>query len=120
MRPYTKKRAARNRQAKPFRDAMLIEVPLCEVCNRNATSEVHEIARGTANRQKAQDKPYAVLVVCWTCHMGPLSSRAEWPEARQLAALRRSRRADFDLEAYNLLVGRNPERITIEDVDVFE
>ena len=117
MRPYTPKRAARNRKAAPFRRAMLDEVLLCEVCNRSTTTEVHEIARGNANRMKAQDKRYAILVVCWACHRNRLSSRAEWPEARQLAALRRSRPGDYDIRAFNTLVGCGSERVTEDDVD---
>jgi len=120
MRPYTKKRAARNRQAEPVRKALLREVPLCEACNRNMSDEVHEIARGNALRQKAMDKRYACLVVCWMCHHGPLSSRAEWPESRQLAALRRSRPRDFDLAAFNALVGRGANRVSEEDVEQWE
>ena len=116
MRPYTKKRSLRNREAAPFRRAFLLEIGRCELCGRRYGLEVHEIARGNANRVKAMDQRCAVLCVCWACHAGKLSSRAEWPEARQLAALRRSRPGDYDLAAFNALVGRGPERVTEEEV----
>jgi len=78
---------------------------------------VHEIARGT-HRSKALDKRYAVLVVCWHCHENRIDNgKEQWPEARQLAVLKRSRPADFNLAAYNQLVGYGPDRISEEDVE---
>lgn len=77
----------------------------------------HEIARGPL-RQKALDKPYAILVVCAWCNEYQLHNRRTWPEARQLAVLKRRAPEDFDLEAYNRLVNdRAPLRITMEEVD---
>ena len=69
------------------------------------------------NRQQALDKPYAILVLCWGCNGEAVEDRAAWPEARQLALLQRLAPADYDLAAYNALVGRGPNRITQEDVD---
>ena len=80
---------------------------------------VHEIASGV-HRQKALDKPYAVLVLCWQCNSGPFQNRAEWPEARQLALLARRRSKDFDLTAYlELTSPRAMQRITIAEVMEF-
>ena len=78
---------------------------------------VHEIARGPL-RQKALDKEYATLVVCGFCHE-LVGDKSQWPEARQLAVLKRSRPDDFDLAAYNALVNpRAPNRIAIEEVQL--
>lgn len=77
----------------------------------------HEIARGPL-RDKALDKPFAILVACWACNSGPLNDKREWPEARQLAVLQREAPEDYDLVAYNRLVcERAPNRITQEEVD---
>ena len=125
MKPFSKKRAARNADCREFRRSLIAEVGHCELCGHDPRRvrpgniawalAVHEIARG-CHRHKALDQRYAVLVVCWRCHEERLSSRAEWPEARQLAALKRSRPGDYDLAAYNALVGRGPERVTEEEV----
>jgi len=81
-----------------------------------ASLAVHEIASGP-DRQKALDKPYAVLVLCWQCNSGPFQSRGEWPESRQLALLARRRPKDFDLTAYlELTSPRAMKRIEIEEV----
>lgn len=77
---------------------------------------VHEIANGP-NRQKALDQPYALLVLCWWCNSEVVTDKREWPEARQLSLLKRRAPDNYDLTAYNTLVGRGPNRITEEDVD---
>lgn len=76
----------------------------------------HEIANGPL-RQKALDKPFAILVLDWWCNGNVVTNKQEWPEARQLAVLLEKRPNDFDLAAYNALVGYGPNRITEEDVD---
>lgn len=79
----------------------------------------HEIANGP-DRHKALDKEYALLVLCWYCNGHVVTAKAAWPQARQLAFLRRSRPLDFDLEAFNRLVNPNaPGRITLDDVNSF-
>lgn len=120
-------RRKRESEAKPFRDKLAADVGECENCgcspsNRNgrmpdlARLSVHEIASGP-DRQKALDKPYAVLVLCWQCNSGPFQNRAEWPECRQLALLARRRPKDFDLTAYLELTSPNAiRRIEIEEV----
>lgn len=105
---------------------LVADVGECEHCGRSPGSHtrmpelaklsVHEIASGV-HRQKALDKPYAVLVLCWQCNSGPFQNRAEWPEARQLALLARRRSKDFDLTAYlELTSPQAMRRITIEEV----
>ncbi len=79
----------------------------------------HEIARG-ANRQKALNKPYALLVLCGWCNEYVVTDKRKWPEARQLAVLKSRSPEDYSLEAYNLLVNaRAPNRITSEEVDFY-
>ena len=130
MRPVSKKTAARNRQAKPARDDLIAEVRRCELCGRDRTHErfgqerltlsVHEIARGPT-RLLALDQRYALLVLCWRCHRERIHEGNElWPEARQLAVLKQSRPQDHDLNKYNKLKKYGPDRITEEDVAVWE
>lgn len=116
-------------EVRDFRRNLVQEVGRCEVCGhdpRRAKSGflawamcVHEIARG-ANRQKAMDKRFAVLVLCWHCHEARIHGSEDWPEARQLAVLMKSRPKDYDLVRYNKLIGRGPNRITQTDVDKFK
>lgn len=123
MRSVSKKRRRRNDEVREWRRALVRRVGRCEICGYYPTylqrtprrMDVHEICRGP-NREKALDQACAVLCVCSACHDGPLASRAEWPEARQLAALKRSRPEDYSLAQYNALVARGPNRITDEDV----
>lgn len=71
-------------------------------------------------RQKALDQPYALLVLCYYCNQHEVEDKARWPQARQLALLRRRNPADYDLAAFNYLVNPNaPNRITQEDVDQY-
>ena len=128
MRRMSKKMCARVAECAEYRRGLVKAVGRCELCGYTPNAprrgkpamvlHVHEIARGI-HRSNALDKPYAVLVVCAMCHMGPLSSRAAWPEPRQLAALKRSRPQDYDLEAYNTMVGRGPNRIVESEVEAW-
>jgi hypothetical protein len=125
MRRTSKKTAARQRQCKALRKELIAEVGRCEICGHDPQRQlcgsvqwdlcVHEIARG-AHRQKALDKRYAVLVLCWACHTMRIHGTEHWPEARQLAVLKRSRPDDYDLAAYNALIGYGQNRITEDDV----
>lgn len=126
MRRMSKKTAARFAECKPFRSALVAETGHCEICghglSRVKRGDVawqmmeHHIARGI-HREKALGKRYAVLVLCYRCHIERVHGNEYWPEARQLGALRRSRPQDYDLPAYNALIGWGPNRITEEDVD---
>jgi cytochrome c553 len=128
MRRQSKKTAQRERECKAFRMALVQQVGRCEICGHRPDATApgyirwrifcHEIARG-AHRQKALDKRFSILALCWRCHQ-EVHDDTGWPEARQLAVLKRSRPADFDLAAYNALIGRGPERITQGDVDAWE
>lgn len=127
MRQKSETRRKREADAKPFRAKLIADVGECENCgcspiNRQGRMpeltrlSVHEIASGP-DRQKALDKPYAVLVLCWECNSGPFQNRGEWPESRQLALLVRRRPKDFDLTAYlELTSPRAMRRIEIEEV----
>ena len=127
MRRVSKKRVARNAECKPVRDRLKREIQHCEICGHDPkrvdpagvrwAMHCHEIARGT-HRGKALDRRFALLVVCWYCHEYKLSSLAEWPQSRQLAALKRSRPGDYDLPAFLRLKNPNaPAAITQEEVD---
>jgi hypothetical protein len=119
MRRSSSRFRARAAEAKPTRMQLLRENPKCMVCGRRRDLSVHEIASG-ANRQKALDKRFALLVVCWECNSGCLKDRRSWPEARQLALLKVKSPEDYDLRAYNDLVNpRAPNRITEEEVENF-
>ena len=116
MRAKSITRKKREAEAKPVRDA-LRALGHCEICGESrAHLDVHEICRGV-NRQAALDKPFALLLVCRSCHSEKLSDAAEWPEARQLAVLADSRPRDFALARYLEITSPNaPRRIEIDEV----
>lgn len=124
MRRQSRKAAKRAAETRQFREQFIQEVGCCELCGYNPSLPggyvrplaCHEIARGQA-RQRALDQRCAILVLCQECHMRRIHGPEDWPEARQLALLRRSRPDDFDLSQYNLIVGYGPDRISEEDVD---
>jgi len=128
LRTISLKRRARVKAARPIRQALIAKHHRCMICGHSPQRRwrdkprecsklcCHEIANGP-NRQKAMDKPYAILVVCWWCNGEVVTDKRGWPEARQLALLEDKAPEDYDLVAYNALVGRGPERITQEDVD---
>jgi len=105
------------REVKPIRDALRNEVGCCEICGcSRGTLDVHEIARGV-HRAAALDKPFALLIVCRSCHDEKLSQPAEWTEARQLAVLAKSRPKQFSLTDYLALTSpRAPRRIEIAEI----
>lgn len=115
MRQISKLRRKREAEAKPVRDA-LRALGHCEICGVSKTHlDVHEICRGV-HRQAALDKPFALLLLCRKCHDN-VGSAAEWPEARQLAVLAKSRPPQFSLEDYlSLTSPRAPRRIEIHEV----
>ncbi len=129
MRRISKKTADRETEARPFREQLKLEIGHCEICHHNPKEvqpgqvawalHVHEIARG-AHRLKALDKRFAVLVLCYPCHIDGVHGIGYWPEARQLAALMKSRDHDYNLIAYNRLINPDaPRRVTQTEVDVW-
>ena len=119
MRPISKKRQKLMREVKPVRDALRDEVGHCEICGcSRGTLDVHEICRGV-HRAAALDKPFALLLVCRKCH-DAVGSAAEWPEARQLAVLARSRPETFSLQDYLELTSPSaPRRLEIHEILAF-
>lgn len=128
MKRISDKRRKRQAEAKPIRDALIKKVGECEICGASPKKPrrglpwqvsqlcCHEIANGP-NRQKALDKPFAILVLCWNCNGQKVTNKKDWPEARQLAVLAESRPEDFDLAAFNHLMNPNaPNRVTREEV----
>lgn len=69
-------------------------------------------------REKALDKVYALLVLCWWCNGDEVVDKEKWPQSRQLAVLKAKCPESYDLQAFNFLVNpRAPNRITQEEVD---
>lgn len=130
MRYRSRKTQERENQARPFRKQMVAAVGKCEICAtspqkpKHPIEELnrlccHEIANGP-DRLKALDKPYAILVLCWSCNGNKVTDKSVWPEARQLALLKARRPKDFDLVAYNFLVNpRAPRRIEPHEIAEF-
>ena len=121
-----KKPSQRDQEIAEFRRNFVLEIGRCEICGHDPSRAKkgflgwalapHEIARGV-HRQKALDKRFALLCVCWRCHHTRIHNGKEhWPEERQLAVLKRSRPEDFDLPAYCKLKNRAETAITEEDV----
>jgi ribosomal protein S14 len=104
------------REVKPIRDA-LRALGRCEICGTTRGQfDVHEICRGV-HRAAALGKPFALLLVCRKCHEEKLSQASEYPEARQLACLAKSRPSQFSLTDYLALTSPNaPRRIEIHEV----
>lgn len=131
MKRISEKRRKREAEAKPARDALIAEVGECEHCGASQDYPhqdlprelsqlcVHEIANGP-HRQKALDKRFATLVLCWHCNGETFEDKGEMPESRQLAVLFTSRPRDFDLPAYlELTSPRAPDRITYDEVGAY-
>lgn len=128
MRRVSKKRAEKMLSVREFRNGMIKTIGCCELCGASPTRPkhaihsmndlcVHEIANGP-DREKALDKPYAILVLCWKCNSYEVVDKGVWPQARQLALLKTSRPSDYDLPAFNYLVNpRAPKRIEQKEVD---
>ena len=125
MRRISKKTAARASECREFRRALVAEVGRCEVCGHDPQRPggirwklvCHEILNGPL-RQRCLDKRHSLIVACWLCNSDVLTDKAAWPEARQLAALLKSRPDDYDLRAHNLLANPSaPYRITERDVE---
>jgi len=126
----SEKRRKREAEAKPKRLALIKESGECENCGHSENDPdyslplelsqlcVHEICCGP-DRQKALDKRYATLVLCWSCN-GAFTDRQLHEEAWQLALLASKRPKDFDLVSYlELTSPRAPFRITLKEVMKF-
>ena len=108
---------------------LLAEIFQCELCGHDPTRprpgqvgwalHAHHIMRGPL-RQKSTGKRFATLVLCFWCHTERIHGNEYWPEARQLAVLKRSRPEDFDLDGYNKLKGQGPSRVTEHDIRIWE
>jgi len=127
LRYESKKTTDRKAECQDFRAALVAEVGHCEMCGHDPRKTrpgmiawelcCHEIANG-ANRQKCLDKRFGLLVLCWPCNSEEATNKAIWPEARQLALLKRSRPKDYNLPMYmREFHPRAPFAITEEEVD---
>lgn len=115
-------------EVRGIRRALIEAHPSCMICGhsprrpwRDKPRECsqlccHEIANGN-NRDKALDKPYAILVLCSYCNCHSVTDKSVWPESRQLAVLQQRSPSNYDLQAYNALVNpRAPMRIEESEV----
>lgn len=129
MRQVSEKTAARAAECREMRRALVAQVGHCELCGHDPRRPrlgkvcwalaCHEILNG-ALRQKCLDKRHSLLCLCWWCNSNVVTDKKLWPEARQLAALLKSRPQDYDLAAHNLLANpMAPQRVTQEEVDGF-
>jgi hypothetical protein len=128
LRSVSAKRRKRMSEVKPIRTALIRKAGRCMICGASPKepsrfgrelSELccHEIANGPC-RDKALDKPFAILVLCAYCNGQRVEDKAAWPQSRQLAVLGSKAPEDYDLSAFNYLVNPNaPNRITQEEVD---
>jgi len=117
MRQISNKRRKLIKQVKPIRDELRDEVGHCELCGiSRGIVDIHEIGRGVY-REACLGERCALLVVCRTCHDEKLAFASEWPEAKQLAALARSRPYDFNLTRFlEITTPKAPKRIEIHEV----
>lgn len=128
MKQKSNKRRKREDEARPFRKDLIERVGECEICEHSPSHPwrdkprecsqlcCHEIANGP-NRQKALDKPFAILVLCVYCNQHVVTDKGEWPESRQLAVLARSRPLDFNLARFlEITSPRAPRRIEIAEI----
>lgn len=131
MRRNTKRFLTRATEARPIRRRLIADAQSCQICGHSPRrlwkdkprecSELccHEIANGPL-RQKALDKPFAILVLCSWCNQYVVADKGKWPESRQLATLQRRSPERYSLVDYNALVNpRAPNRITQEEVDAW-
>ena len=128
MRERSEKRRKRENAARPARQALIALVGECEMCGARPVQGstwagrrlcVHEIVGGP-HRQALLDRRHSTLVLCWLCNGGPAEDKSLWPEARQLALLKRSRPEDYDLAAHNACINpRAPRRVTEEEVRIY-
>lgn len=127
LRRQSAKHRQRADECRDIRRELVLSVGRCEMCGHDPTNhkagaiawrlDAHEIANGP-NRQKALDKPFALLVLCWLCNSEEATNKTVWPEARQLALLKTKRPWDYNLADYNALVNpRAPNGITAAEVD---
>lgn len=122
LRRQSRKTARRTAACRDGRRELVLEVGRCEVCGHNwlLDLDVHEIANGP-HRLMALDKRFALLVACWPCNSEQLTDKRKWPVSRQLSLLKKSRPADYDLEAYVATFHpRAPRVITQDEVDEWE
>jgi hypothetical protein len=116
---------------RPLRTRLLRERGKCDICGHSPAHPwpnkprecsalcLHEILNGPG-RDKALDKPYALLCLCWACNSESVEDKAVWPQARQLAVLKRVAPQYYDLKAFNWLSNPNaPNRITAEEVETW-
>lgn len=114
LRRKSKKRAKQDSDLAPHLEVYCAEFPTCQVCNRAAGWEIHEIVRGSGYRMKARAQRACILHVCRRCHDKITPEVFLWQLARKYAA------SDgcFDLEIALEVKGWKTGAVTIEEVQV--
>jgi hypothetical protein len=105
MKAYSARRRQREAEAHDWRYKFCATVGRCECCLLPAPVMnlcCDEICRGNGLRQKALDKPFALLVVRVDHH----DRIQPWSRAKRLALLYLARSTDYDLDAFHELTCR--------------
>ena len=132
MRRQSKKHRQRAEESREIREIQINNAGKCWICGHSPRNPhrdkplscsqlcCHEICGGP-HRQNLLDKPHSLLVLCWYCNGEEVEDRDKWPEARQLAVLKKNNPHVYDLGAHNMIVNPNaPNRVTQEEVDQYE
>lgn len=112
----SKKRAALNEVAGPWREAFAREIGRCELCRDSKCGplDCHEITGGWARRLTLMNRS-CIVVLGRPCHEVVELEPALWNTARQAALLRRRRPQDFSLSVLNAFLTR---KLDLEEVDL--
>ena len=125
-------RSTKEQRVSSWRRELRESVGKCEICGHSPgrpwrdrpleCSELccHEILCGP-DRQRAIDKPFAILVLCGWCNMREVTDKTKWPVARQLCIMKIKSPDRYDLRAFLEL--RNPNAlnyITEDEVDAWD
>jgi hypothetical protein len=97
------------------RRQFVYDIARCMICGScTGGGDVHEIARGVSRKDSYHNRA-AWLLLCRQCH-DEVGNYMLWPIVRQLAVKLVADPDYFDLEAVNLLRGRDRDAITLQEV----
>lgn len=116
MRPRGKKRARRDRQARSARAEFAQEFPYCWNCGSNWELVVDEIVSGMSDRVKGVQERLAWTRLCSPCNTDRLNGSAANILVMKLALKWVYDRPHFDLMRVNVLRGRAPHAILMQDI----
>ena len=114
MRRVSPKRRALIAAHREAREAYLMTFPVCQICDRAAAVEIHEIVRG-GSRRLAYGQRAAWLSLCRNCHeIAGDYGKLPLPGAYGFKGIRDP--AFYDRVALNRLRGRADEAVSEADV----